>query len=335
MAFLLQLKWRVPQSEWERYEEFITDEWSDTKLYAGIYAGSAMKEYMDIDGFADVETEVRQDLQTGDPPHTQKKSMSETPLSEQKKCKVQVGVHPPTKEAFAAYARSHGENPGVMFAYAIREYRQGGRLGRIEDARTAGSELGHLKEQEQEQEIPYHVEDKKDYICERVEPDPNGTIRGGDLRELIGDVAGGSRVDDYLPDVLDRLDYVHHPQVYGLYIPRDDLADYNLTEDDPAIDRKPYEALTRAEKIEGIEETLRHPDGSMTVGRVHNAIFNGNGSTSHIRDLVHTVAESDGFAYKSTPSGQKVLRAVGTAVQESAERLQATDGGSDARGGGE
>lgn len=68
-------------------------------------------------------------------------------------------------------------------------------------------------------EIPYRVSDKKDYICDHIEPDANGTIHREDLEALIERVAGGSRIDDYLPDVLDRLGHVHHPDVYGLYIP--------------------------------------------------------------------------------------------------------------------
>ena len=199
MSYLTDLNWWVPESVWKDYLDHTEEKWDDTKLYAGVFASSAMREYMDVDGFAEVENQVRQDLQAGNPSHTQKKKVSETPLSEQEKVKVRKGVHPPTKEAFASYARSNGENPGVMFAYALREYMDGGRLGRIEDIQDRETEAA---EQDQEQDIPYSVEDKKDYICERVEPDPNGTLHRDDLRDLIGEVAGGSRVDDYLPATL-------------------------------------------------------------------------------------------------------------------------------------
>lgn len=80
---------------------------------------------------------------------------------------------------------------------------------------------------------------------------------GENIRELIGEVDAASRTVYYRTAVLDRLGFVHHLETHGLYIPRDRLSEYGLSEDDPAIERKPYEALTREKKIEGIKTLLQ------------------------------------------------------------------------------
>lgn len=315
------LEWNVPRSPWERHERRVLDRIGFTDLYAGIEAERIARLWLELE---DTGATPRAG-HTGTPLHTQKKKESDTPLADQEKTKVQARFLPDIKERLKIAASEYEENPGVLLGYILREYYETGGWGySIEAVDSPTSTI-----QEDEEPVPYHVENKKDYICERVEPDPNGTIHADDLRGLIAEVAGGSRVDDYLPDILDRLDYVHHPHIYGLYIPLDDLADYGLTIDDPAIDRKPYEALTRSEKIEGIKERLRSNGASMTVGRIHAGIFDGKGSTSHMRDLVSEISESDGFAYRSTPGGTKVLRYAPGKGNTTAPGSAVGDGGTD------
>lgn len=234
-------------------------------------------------------------------------------------------MHPEVKERLKIAASEYDENPGVLLGYILREYYETNGWGySIEAVGQDTASAPGVVEDKPEEPNPTSRREKKELICERVEPDPNGTIRGGDLRDLIGEIAGETVVDDYLPSILDRLAYVHHPKIYGLYIPQDDLTDYGLTTDDPAIDRKPYEALDRSEKIEGMKEKLRRGNVGLSVRQIHEQVFDGNGSTSHIRQLVHTVAESDGFAYRKTPGGKKVLRWVGSSAPAAAA---ATDGG--------
>lgn len=307
MSYLTDLNWWVPRREWERYEEFIMDEWDDTKLYAGIYAGSAMKEYMDVDGFAEVENQVRQDTQAGNPLKTKKKNVSETPLSEQEKCKVYRGVHPPTKEAFASYARSNGENPGVMFAYAIREYRQGGRLGRIEELQNRETEADAVPE------VPYGESEKAEWIAdrlrERIEESGDEQVNVGEIRAVVNEAGAGSRFEFYREAALDKLSYVHHPEINGLFISSRRLWDeFDVGVDHPALYRKPPEALTREEKIEGIRAVLSTRGTVMSANQIHFELFDGNWSLQHVRNLATTVAEASDATYNPTAGGTKVLR---------------------------
>lgn len=214
-----------------------------------------------------------------------------------------------------------------MFAYAIREYRQGGRLGRIETFFDRAEEI----EEGEDEEIPYHESDKIEWICDRIELDASGVVHGEDIRELIGEVDAASRTVYYRTAVLDRLGFVHHPETHGLYIPRDRVSEYGLSEDDLAIERKPYEALTREEKIEGIQTLLQREGGVLSANEIHGPLFGGKGSVTHMRNLAQDVANDNGFTYRETSGGTKVLRAIDSS-QGDGETEQMTITEADNRG---
>lgn len=303
MTFRGQLKWNVPRSPWEQHEKRILNKFGTKHLYAGFEAERIARLWLCLE---DTGTAPRAG-HTGTPLQTKKKKDSDTPLSEQEKIEVHRGFHPETKERLSIYASRYDVNEGVLLGYILREYYETDGWGYGIEA--VGSDRKGAADENAAEEIPYHESDKKNWICDQLEPDPNGTIHGDDICELIRMAGAESRIDHYLPDVLDRIDYIHHPKVYGLYIPRDQLAEYSLTSDDPAIYRKPYEALDRTEKIDGLKDALQGMDGGMSAGQIHEELFDGNGSMNHIRDLVNTVKESPGFTYRKTPSGKtKILR---------------------------
>jgi hypothetical protein len=332
MTFVTDLDWLVPAMEWERYCNHIQDEWGNTKLYAGTEANHAMRQYMDIDEFAEVEKEISATLQTGGPAHTEKINATTTPLSEQEKCRVQVAVHPPTKEAFSSFARSNGENPGVMFAYAIREYRDGGRLGRIAE------KLEQQDDQEQERH-PTTSEEKHEVICDRIRDtvglDQN--IPEETVVETIGDVAGSSQptIDKYLPDVLDALGLVYHPENVDLYIHESRLEEMGVDPHAPPIDRKPAAVLDRNERIQGIKIELFRARTAMSASEIQSSVLDGAYSMSHVRDLTHEIANQDGFGFRDTIGGKKVLGKSGGSSQQTRSQSSSQSSGTDSTASGQ
>lgn len=303
------LGWLIPAEIWDLHERRIREKWGETNLYAGFEASRIMKLWMAveecdlIDGSpSEGETRVRQ--------HIEEKNETDTPLSEQEKRMVGVRVHPATKERFARYAPKYDVNKGVLLAYALREYYEtnGWGYGSIE---AVDQEQADTKQkQETTDEIPSSRRERKALICDRLDPDPEKNLHVEQLREEIATVAGETVIDAYLPDVLDRLDYVHHPDVAELYVHESRFANFDVDLDDPAIDRKPYAVLDREEKVDGIKIAI-HRNGGMTVPEIHERVFDGNGSRSHVRDLVSIVAEADGYRYRSTVSGNhKILQAI-------------------------
>lgn len=305
MSFREHLGWHVPQEPWKVHEGTVLNRYGATDLYVGVEAERIYLLWREIE---EMDRSVL-DLPTGDPIHTQKTNESDTPLPDQEKEYVQVAFHPDLKESISGYADQYGVNQGVLLGYILREYYETDGWGYSIEAvgsPTPDSE-GRVDE------IPTSRREKKDLICERISAttNPDGNLHVDTLHETIGEIAGETVVDDYLPDILDRLGFVHHPYTNLLFIHESRLEDLGVSPTAPSIERKPYSALNRQEKIKGIKETLKCTGAGMTVSEIHTELFDGNGSDSHIRQLVHAVAEANSFVYRETPGGSKVLRAVG------------------------
>lgn len=321
------LNWAVPQSSWERLETRIEERYGRTRGYAGFELTRIADHWLLVE---EVEDDIL-DFSDLDSPHTQKTNDSSVPLNEEEKVTVSHRIHPETKEQLSIAASQYGVNQGVLLGYVIREYYQtdgwGYSLEALEEIVN-----GSRPEPEPEKREPTTREGRLDEICDRLDNGTDGDLLEPDIREVIADVAGPSVVDGsngYFSDVLDNLDYVHHPNAESLYIPRSELKRrFDLTPDDPAIDRKPYLVLTKDERVEGIKVYLRRERSPKTVNEIHTEVFDGNGSRSYMRNLMDEVAASDGFRYAKSTGGKKLLRATATQSGQSSSRGRAyTDGG--------
>lgn len=314
-----QLKWNVPAGPWEVHERAVLEEHGYKDLYAGVEAERIVRLWFrfEEDGASP------RPGHAGTPPHTQKTNGSSVPLEDQEKIIVGVRFHPGLKERLTDVADQYDVYPGVMLAYILREYYETDGWGYAPEA--VGSDLTSTADTE-----PSSRRERLTVICDRLYTAENGELLAEDIREVIADVAGPTVVDGpngYLSDVLDRIGYVHHPHVDHIYIAEEVRADqYGVSPDDPAIDRKPFSQLSRAEKIEGIEDYVSRSRRGFAVSKVHAEIFDGEGSTTHVRDLVHTVAEKDGFKYSTTISGsKKVLKGSRPSESEEQEDEDKTD----------
>lgn len=251
------------------------------------------------------------DLPAGNPLHTQKTNESETPLSEQEKVTVSHRMHPETKERLSIAASKYDVNEGVLLGYVIREYYETDGWGYSLEALEALADGAAPAEPEQSD--PTSRREAQDIICDQLDNGTGGDLLAEDIREVITDVAGPTVVDGkngHLSDVLDRLGYVHHPETDQVYITEERRSEMGIRPEDPAIDRKPCSVLNKSERVEGIRVHLSRTGRGMTVSQIHAELFCGNGSKSYMRNLVHEVAESDGFTYRTTVGGsKKILRA--------------------------
>ncbi|WP_245998562.1 hypothetical protein [Halalkalicoccus subterraneus] len=337
MAYLTELDWFVPVKEWERYCNLIYEVWGDTDLYGGIFASQAMRQYIDIDEFAEAEREISDTLQTGGPSQIEKTNATTTPLSEQEKCRVRVGVHPPTKEVFASVARSNGMNPGVMFAYAIREYREGGRMRRIVEKFKKFDEFKQQDDHEQEEECnPTTPAEKHEVICDQIRDtvglDKN--IPEETLVETIEDVAGSSQptINKYLPDVIDDLELVHHPKNADLYIHESRLEEMGIDPNAPPIDRKPAAVLDRDERVQAIKIELHRNAAAMSVSEIQSSVLDGAWSWSHVDELTTEIANQDGFGFRDTNSSKKILGKSGGSSHQTRSQSSSRSSGTDSTG---
>lgn len=213
-------------------------------------------------------------------------------------------------------------NYGVALGYALREYRTGGRIGRltkklsrvVDDAEDLLSyvddESGDTLPKQKRQTIA---------ICHQL----GKQFSQSDLHEAIEDVTSSDTdyiYETYTERVLKRLDYTKHPRQGTLFIPRENAR--QIAEDNdipgpdaPAIDRHntDFNDLTTAEKIEGLQLELvrRVPNGrkywQVDTRTVKRKIFDNRPSDSQARNLMRKAANDDGFSMGMS-EGTNVLR---------------------------
>lgn len=304
MSVRVQLKWLVPRPSWELLERNALDKKGSLTLYAGI----------EVEQIADLWLAIEEtdgstlDLPTRDPPHTQKTNATDTPLSEEEKVEVHAGIHQDTKERLRLAADEYDVNPGVLLGYIIREYYETDGWGYSVEA--VGTDPTPTADT-----TPTSRCERLKVICDRLDTAENDDLLADDVQEVIANVAGPSVVDGsngYLSDVLDRIGYVHHPDADHLYMSaerREEL--FGITPSDPPVERKPWSALDKSERVESIKDYLARTGKGMQVSAIHTEIFDGNGSMSYMRNLAQEVAASEPFDFRKTPGGKKILRCTG------------------------
>jgi hypothetical protein len=220
--------------------------------------------------------------------------------------RVSCRVDPGLKARFAEYVKSDrhpaDDTLGVALARALREYREGGRAQRCREKleRITDDAEALLKEVAGEGDLS-KPERQTIAICEQL----GRPFSRGDLTDAIECVAGGSppTIRDYTDRVLNRLDVVHHPENSDLFIPEEKAREeHGVDPDAPAVDRKPYDALSREEKIRGVQiELVRQAVSNggkrrQDAATIQRDFFDGGApSDGHVRDLMRDAADADGF----------------------------------------
>ena len=364
------LDWDVPAVEWELTKDRVHSEWGETGGYLGREVDLAMSEWVDRDEYAEIENQLDRLVKAAgrrptdvfleknpDLADTLDAVESLDSLAEQDKDRVGVRVHAETAQTLKAVAQENGNDPGVELARALRARRLGGRATRIErklerivdDAEELLAEL----DDDQDGGGMGVVEKRTLRICRRLDDDPPIYERE-DIRDAIRQegLESAPTVDDYEERVIDRLGLVPFPSNYERLLPESKFATFARVDPDaPAIDRLPWEALDREQKVEGILiELARKAEGGgragLLVKNVSDKVFDGNRSDSHVRDLVNEAAEREGYWCSESRSGKQTIEVnlsdvvdsdVLDAVDESAETSHAPttgDGGTVATDGG-
>lgn len=308
------LNWAVPKSSWERVESRIQGRYGRTRGYAGFELTRIADHWLLVE---EIDDDVL-NLPQSDSPHTQKTNDSRTRLEDEEKVTVSHRVHPDTKEQLSIAADQFDVNQGVLLGYVIREYYEtDGWDYSLETLEEISN--GARPEPEPERREPTSRREKLDVICEQLAGSDD--LLESEIADVITEIAGQSVVHGthgYFDDVLDRLGYVHHPNADGIFIRESRLAErFDLSPADPAYDRKPYEALTKSERVEGLKLALQRAGYGMTVSTIHTDVFNGKGSKSYMRNLADEVADADGFEFRKTPGGKRILKWFGPSPEQS------------------
>lgn len=130
----VMLDWMVPKDEWERFREYVYDEYGTRDGVLGFRAGDAIREYADADDHGvELEEAVHEVIEgAGLTPRQQdekRKTLTST-LAQQETTRVTVRVSQEEKDMLREVARDDDNRVGVVFGKAINRYRDGGRKGK-------------------------------------------------------------------------------------------------------------------------------------------------------------------------------------------------------------
>jgi hypothetical protein len=324
-----QLDWLVPECEWDPFVAFVENKWGSTMGYLGREVDLAMREWLNADGYDEVENGVRRLVRatgrSSDSFSHEEKTVSSAALANENKTRASCQVHSPTKREFKVSSQKNSDDdPGVVLARALREYRQANRLDRI------GAMVIRNEGESSSSSESLSLRDKRTIEVVRRLGDE---FSQDELDDAIGSVAGDSEptLRAYRKRVINHLDYVTHPNVSQIYVPRARAKEIAANTgspslDAPAIDRKAYEVLDHDEKVRGIRIELAReaaPQGKAraSVKDVHHEVFDSCGSDSHIRALIKDAATADGYSFRRPfHSGPKRLTVDLSAVTSTAVR---------------
>ncbi|SIS00613.1 hypothetical protein SAMN05421858_5127 [Haladaptatus litoreus] len=322
MTRTVKVDWRVPSKEWEAFSEYVSREHGEIKGYVGREVEKAMREYMDADEFADIEERIDRLLRAaGRRPAdaAEEKTLSESSVDSDETTRVRCRVDPDVKDEFSAYVkRETDDRLGIGLTRALKERRRGGR------ARRAGEKLRRIEDdaagllEELGSGDGLSLREKRTIaVCN----DLSEQFTRSELESAIEIHAGGSdpTLRDYTERVTERLDVVSHPHNPDLFVPTERAEELASETDaaspsDPAIDRKPYENLTRDEKVHGVRLELARDAAKRSNGKaqfgtadIREEVFDGNAPASYARSLMHDAADADGFRIRSGSTGENRL----------------------------
>lgn len=322
-----RLDWRVPTDAYERFVEYVQDEFGQKDGYLGREAEAAMREFADLDGYNEIEEKLNRLVQAagrtvGDL-RKEKNNLADRDYSTER-TRVTARVETSVKEAFAAHADANNHPYGYEIARAFDRYldydrrdRMNEKLDRVlDDAEAILSELNE-SEDSAEDGLPAV---KRRTIAIANDLGPNFTDD-----ELVATIEDHGHESDptirkYRERVADHKGVEPHPANPEMWI-RSERAEEIRPDGVPAFMMSPSDYLARDEKNKRLEvaagaEAYRH-DGKIriTLGDIRRQVFNNDVSQKTVNNVVDDIANLSGFEAE-TSGGD---RAVKVKLEEIAE----------------
>lgn len=334
------IQWRVYAKDWRGFEERAGELESRVNDYLKRYhLHQAIDEYADEDAAAEVEEIIDEYVRAAGrrPADVTEKKISVNQASSKRGETKQISrnIDVARRDALKRIAAETDRDEGKVLSDALYEYRHGGRAARMKDKlqRIDGPITEVLSAMSDDGDDGGSsglnaVERRTFSIAGRLN-------RGGFNRDELHDaieaegITSKQPTEEYVDRVLDRLDCVLHPNpdTTDVYIPIEqarDLADRLgwPSPDAPAIDRLPYSHLSDDQKIEGVRITVARQaerstgdTAALPVDAIQRQVFDGRGSTRHIKRITEDAAEATGFTCSvSSTSGKQLLKADASAV---------------------
>lgn len=126
------LGWRIPRSKHNTFVQFVEEKWGCTDSYVRFELESAMREFLDKDGFLYEAEQLLRDYLNSQGISSSSPVLSAERIDHSDTVQLGYRVNSELKDEFAAFARQHyDENLGAILARALNSYRDGGRRRRV------------------------------------------------------------------------------------------------------------------------------------------------------------------------------------------------------------
>jgi hypothetical protein len=329
-----RLDWRVPQQEWTHFREFVEDEHGSISGYLGREAEKAMREYIDMDGYGEIEERVNQLVQAAGRTTQSSLKNKKGKLEGGEKTRVTVQVEEDIKNEFRRFVSDSEHTLGVEFATAIRAYRDGGRPARLESKLDRILDdvtdiLGELDTTADESGSLSAKQRKVIAICDRLDK----SFHDDELVEAIDEIAGRSdrasqpTREEYRDVVTNRLNVEPHPNTDDLlWIPAEEAKQY-AGEGVPRVCRQRVSTLDRSERVERIRlavgcEAAKRTNGEYaeSVTTIRKQVLDSEVSRPTAAAMIRDAANVEGFEVVDSP--EVTLRVYLGIVKEDEPELQ-------------
>lgn len=231
-----------------------------------------------------------------------------------------VRVAREVKQDMAAYAAETGSAKHEILRAVVCWYLDGRLLGRLTEKLESAVPEAEEQLADLDGSADASLGTKERRTVELVRGLGEEAFTRDDFREELREVRGVSDSpycrDEYLPRVLDRLDFTPHPNNPDLFLRDEQVREYADDEDildGPAIDRLPYADLTDEEQVYGLRvEAVRKAEGrtngryALRVEEVRGEVFDGGPSKRRAKALMDRATQASGFSTDARGGGKRL-----------------------------
>jgi hypothetical protein len=313
----VQLALRVPVNDVERYESYLRENHVQKHPYAGTKLERGLRTLRGDNDLVALGDEIDRVLRAAGrrPTDDREKNTLTRSVSDGPTKPVNYRIDPEVRRWFV---HTYDE-PGRVAGQLMRHIADGGTVARLlrrfqrvaDDAEDLLADLAGGGS-------PGAVKRRTRTLCQLLTHNSDGFPRDDfvatlDSPDVEGIDASDHTRNKYLPKVLDRLNYLPHPDNPDLFLPESKARDFGADPDGPAIDLWAPDDLTEDELIQGLRIELARDAatgngrGAYTAAEARTDVFDGRLSRRKVSSLMDSAATADGFRTKSDDDGKRIV----------------------------
>lgn len=307
---------RIPVDVFELHEQHVQEKYGTDRLYKGIEAELAIREFLDKDDYAELEEKLREQC-TSVGCSTPKIKSSVAGVDSDETKMAQWRVQSELKEELKTYAGAHDKTYSEVFGLAIREYWSNSRVDRIEALfDRLETAIEPWEDQIAGDGVNVTVQDKRTAEIAMQLGHLEGGFSRSELEDAIAEVTSDSDYNrkTYVPKVAEYKGVEEHPKNPAVFVPHEEAEEIRAEMDESeskdlferSYDDLDAEECERRVCVQLVRKAARR-GGTAAMG--HSDVWNEfdeEPSRTTVYNLMDRVDEYEGFEEK-TVRGTKRL----------------------------